>query len=204
MSMKHLYLIIGIISIGEEIYAWFGCVNSFKTLHYVVVFLRLKALEHFTFSGFSTNVVYAENQFVCVLLSCCYTCFVYASILCCKTFQVHMLWWRIIKVMFIVQEHTPYSNSWQVKIHDLCKVSCICSSYTFGFIRPNEILIMLEVMQRYECISLCISHHFERWIALKNNIFLLSLKNNRLFSWNNRLFYLWHIWIKMLWFLMHD
>ena len=44
----------------------------------------------------------------------------------------------------------------------LCKVSCICSSYAFGFIRPNEILNMLEVMQRYECISLCISHHFER------------------------------------------
>jgi len=44
----------------------------------------------------------------------------------------------------------------------LCKVSCICSSYAFGFIRPNEILNMLKVMQRYECISLCISHHFER------------------------------------------
>jgi len=41
-------------------------------------------------------------------------------------------------------------------------VTCICSSYAFGFIRPNEILNMLEVMQRYECISLCISHHFER------------------------------------------
>jgi len=44
----------------------------------------------------------------------------------------------------------------------LCKVSCICSSYAFGFIRPNEILNMLEVMQMYECISLCISHHFQR------------------------------------------
>ena len=62
----------------------------------------------------------------------------------------------------------------------LCKVSCICSSYAFGFIRPNEILNMIEVMQRYECISLCISHHFEIWFALKNNIFLLSQKNNRL------------------------
>jgi len=44
----------------------------------------------------------------------------------------------------------------------ICKVSCICYSYAFGFIRPNEILNMLEVMQRYECISLCISNHFER------------------------------------------
>jgi len=44
----------------------------------------------------------------------------------------------------------------------LCKVSCICPSYAFGFIRPNEILIMRKVMQRYECISLCISHLFER------------------------------------------
>jgi len=26
----------------------------------------------------------------------------------------------------------------------------------------------VEVMQRYECISLCISHHFEIWFALKN------------------------------------
>jgi len=62
----------------------------------------------------------------------------------------------------------------------------------------------VEVMQMYECISLCISHHFERWFALKNNIFLLSQKNNRLFSRNNRLFYLWHIWIKLLSILMHD
>jgi len=75
----------------------------------------------------------------------------------------------------------------------LCKVSCICSSYAFGFIRPNEILNMLEVMQRYECISLCISHHFERLFALKNNIFLLSQENNRLFSRNTQFFYLWHI-----------
>ena len=44
----------------------------------------------------------------------------------------------------------------------ICKVSCICSFYAFGFIRSNQILNMLEVMQRYECISLCISHHFER------------------------------------------
>ena len=29
----------------------------------------------------------------------------------------------------------------------LCKVSCKCSSYAFGFIRPNEILNMLEVYQ---------------------------------------------------------
>jgi len=32
---------------------------------------------------------------------------------------------------------------------------------------------MLEVMQRYECISLYISHDFERCFALKNNIFLV-------------------------------
>ena len=129
--------------IEGEVYAWFGCIDSFKTVHYVVAIMHLKALEHFTFSSFSTNVVYAENQFVCVLLSCCYTCFVYASIMYCKTFQVQVLWWGIIKVMLMVQEHTPYSNSWQVKIHDLCKGSCICSSYAFGFIRPNELLNML-------------------------------------------------------------
>ena len=46
----------------------------------------------------------------------------------------------------------------------LCKVSCICSSYAFGFIRPNELLNMLDVMQRYECISLCIS------ITLKDDL----------------------------------
>ena len=40
-------------------------------------------------------------------------------------------------------------------------------------------------------------------ISLKNNFFLLSQKNNWMFSRNNRLFYLWHIWIKLLWFLMH-
>ena len=45
-------------------------------------------------------------------------------------------------LIIMVQEHTPYSNSWQVKIHDLCKVSCICSSYAFSFIRPNELLNM--------------------------------------------------------------
>ena len=99
--------------IGGEVYAWFGCIDSFKIVHYVVAILHLKALEHFTFYGFSTNVVYAENQFACVLLSCCYACFVYASIMYCMTFQVHVLWWRIIKVMFMVQEHTPYSNSCQ-------------------------------------------------------------------------------------------
>jgi len=130
--------------IGGEFYAWFGCIVSFKFVQYVVAILHLKALEHFTFYGFSTNVVYAENQFVCVLLSCCYTWFIYASILCCRTFQVQVLWWRIIKVMLMVQEHTPYSNSWQVKLDDLCKVSCICSSYDFGFIRPNELLNMLR------------------------------------------------------------
>jgi len=100
----------------------------------------------------------------------------------------------------MVEEHTPYSNCWQVKIHDLCKVSCICSSYAFGFKWTSK---HVEVMQRYEYISLCISHHFERWFALKN-IFLLSQKNNRLFSRNNWLFYLWHIWIKLLSILMHN
>ena len=74
-------------------------------MHYVVASLHLKALDYFNFSSFSVNVVYAENWFVCVLLFCCYTCFVYASILCYRTFQVQVLWWRMIKVMLMVQEH---------------------------------------------------------------------------------------------------
>ena len=78
---------------------------ALKLMHYVVASLHLKALDYFNFSGFSANVVYAENWFVCVLLSCCYTCFVYASILCYRTFQVQVLWWRMIKVMLMVQEH---------------------------------------------------------------------------------------------------
>jgi len=61
--------------------------DSFKLMHYVVASLHLKALDYFIFSGFSANVVYVENWFVCVLLSCCYTCFVYASILCYKNFS---------------------------------------------------------------------------------------------------------------------
>jgi len=47
--------------IWGEVYAWFGCIDSFKIVHYIVVILHLKALEHFTFFGFSTSVVYAEN-----------------------------------------------------------------------------------------------------------------------------------------------
>ena len=122
-------------------------------MHYVVASLHLKALDYFNFSGFSANVVYTKNWFVCVLLSCCYTCFVYASILCYKTVQVQVLWWRMIKVMLLVQEYTPYSNSWQVKIHDLCKVSCICSSYAFGFIKTKWTSKHVEVMQRRENVS---------------------------------------------------
>jgi len=96
---------------------------ALKLMHYVVASMHLKALDYFNFSGFSTNVVYAENWFVCVLLSCCYTCFVCASIRYCRTFQVQVLCWRLIKVMLLimVQENTHYSYSWQVKIHDLCK-----------------------------------------------------------------------------------
>ena len=94
---------------------------ALKLMHYVVASLHLKALVYFNFSGFSANVVYAENWFVCVLLSCYYTYFVYASTLCYRTFQIQVLWWRMIKVKLIVQEHTPYSYSWQVKIHYLCK-----------------------------------------------------------------------------------
>ena len=126
-----------------QVYAWFGFINSFKI---DALCCCCFALEYFTFSGFSTNVVCTENWFVCVLLSCCYTCFVYAWFLCCRTFQLQVLWWRLIKVMLtiVVQEHTPYSNSWQVKIHDLCKISWICSSYAFGFIRPNELLNLLR------------------------------------------------------------
>ena len=75
---------------------------ALKLMHYVVASLHLKALDYFNFSA---NVVYAENWFVCVLLSCCYTCFVYASILCYRTFQVQVLWWRMIKVMLMVQKH---------------------------------------------------------------------------------------------------
>jgi len=47
--------------IGGEVYAWFGCINSFKIVHHVAAFLHLKALEYFNFYGFSANVVYAEN-----------------------------------------------------------------------------------------------------------------------------------------------
>ena len=65
---------------------------ALKLMHYVVASLHLKALDYLNFSGFSANVVYAENWFVCVLLSCWYTFFVYASILCCRTFQVHVLY----------------------------------------------------------------------------------------------------------------
>jgi len=35
-------------------------------MHYVFTSMHLKALEHFTFYDFSTNVVSAENWFVCV------------------------------------------------------------------------------------------------------------------------------------------
>ena len=78
---------------------------ALKLMYYVVASLHLKALVYFNFFGFSANVVYVENWFVCVLLSCCYTCFVYASTLCYRTVQVQVLWWRMIKVMLIVQEH---------------------------------------------------------------------------------------------------
>jgi len=37
-------------------------------VHYVVAILHLKALKHFTFSGFTTNVVYTKNQFVCLVI----------------------------------------------------------------------------------------------------------------------------------------
>ena len=37
-------------------------------MHYVVASLHLKAPEYFNFFGFSANVVYVENWFVCVLL----------------------------------------------------------------------------------------------------------------------------------------
>ena len=78
---------------------------ALKLMHYVVASLHMKALDYFNLSGFSANVVFAENWFVCVLLSCCYTCFVYASTPCYKTFQVQVLWWRMIKIMLMVQEH---------------------------------------------------------------------------------------------------
>jgi len=110
--------------IGGEVYVWFGCIVNFKIDALCCCFSALESTWLLQF-------------YVCVLLSFCYTCFVYASIMCYMTFQVQVLWWRMIKVMFMVLEHTPYSNSWQVKIHDLCKVSCICSSYVFGFIRPK-------------------------------------------------------------------
>ena len=48
-------------------------------MHYVVVILHLKALEHFTFSGFSTNVVYAENQFVCLVILLLYLLCIYIN-----------------------------------------------------------------------------------------------------------------------------
>ena len=47
--------------IGGEVYDWFGCIENFKTDALCVASLHLKALEHSTFSGFSANVVYAEN-----------------------------------------------------------------------------------------------------------------------------------------------
>jgi len=97
--------------IRGEVYAWFGCIVSFKSVHYVVASLHLKVLDYFNFSGFSASVVYAKNWFVCVLLSCCYTCFVYASILCYRTFQVQVLWWRMIKVMLMVQEHIHLTHN---------------------------------------------------------------------------------------------
>ena len=46
---------------------------ALELMHYVVASLHLKALDYFNFSGFSSNVVYAKNWFVCVSLSCCYT-----------------------------------------------------------------------------------------------------------------------------------
>ena len=48
--------------IEGEVYAWFGCIDNFKNVHYVASFLHLKALEYFNFSGFlCANDVYAEN-----------------------------------------------------------------------------------------------------------------------------------------------
>ena len=55
--------------IGGEVYAWFGCIDNFKIVHYVIASLHLKALEHFTFSGFSASVVYAKKLvYVCLVI----------------------------------------------------------------------------------------------------------------------------------------
>jgi len=35
--------------IGGEVYASFGCIVSFKSVHYVVASLHLKALDYFNF-----------------------------------------------------------------------------------------------------------------------------------------------------------
>ena len=90
-----------------------------------------------------------------------------------------MLWWKLIKVMFIIWFWSIHLTQIldKSKIHDLCKVSCLCSSYAFSLIWPNEFLNvfllikLIEVvsMKMYECISLCIFHQFERLFSFEKH-----------------------------------
>jgi len=56
-----------------EFYAWFDCIDSFKTVHYIVAILHLKALEHFTFFCFFCLYMHKTS-----LYASCYLAFILA------------------------------------------------------------------------------------------------------------------------------
>ena len=107
-----------------EVYALFGCIDSFKTVHYVVAILHLKALEQFTFSGFLLMLYMQKTSCVCLVILLLY-------LLCICIHSVLQDLSSTGAMMKNNQSDVYGSRAYTLlkfltsQIHDLCKVSCI-------------------------------------------------------------------------------
>ena len=107
--------------IGGEVYAWFGCIVSFKSDALCCCFSALESFDYFNFFGFSTNVVYAENWFVCLVILLLYLLCICINFVLQDLSSTGAMMKNDQSDAYGSRAYTPYSYSWQVKIHDLCK-----------------------------------------------------------------------------------